>query len=157
MSALPQGLTWLPLREAPELAAEAAAWFSSKWGIPLEAYQESMADCLAHPDGVPQWYLVRTEAGEIAGGLGLIENDFHPRRDLRPNVCAVFVEPAWRKRGIAHFLLDQVRRDAGQLGEKQLYLLTDHTDFYERCGWSYLCTIQGDDGDSSWVYTAEAL
>ena len=53
MSTLPQGLTWIPLREAPALAAE-AAWFSSKWGIPLEAYQESMADCLAHPDGVPQ-------------------------------------------------------------------------------------------------------
>ena len=52
---------------------------------------------------------------------------------------------------------DQVRRDAGQLGETRLYLLTDHTDFYARCGWDYLCTIQGEDGDSSRVYTAEAL
>lgn len=155
MSALPQGLTWTPLREAPELAGEAAAWFSAKWGIPLAAYQESMADCLAHPDRVPQWYLVRTASGEIVGGLGLIENDFHPRRDLRPNVCAVFVEPQWRNRGIARYLLDQVRRDAVRLGEPALYLLTDHTGFYERCGWTYLCAIQGDDGESSRVYTAD--
>lgn len=155
MSELPQGLIWTPLREAPELVGEAAAWFSVKWGIPLAAYQESMADCMVYPDAVPQWYLVRTESGQIAGGLGLIENDFHPRRDLRPNVCAVFVEPQWRNRGIARYLLDQVRRDAARLGEQTLYLLTDHTGFYERCGWTYLCTITGDDGESSRVYTAE--
>lgn len=157
MSVLAEGLTWTPIRAVPELADQAAVWFSSKWGIPLEAYQKSIAACLAHPAGIPQWYLVRTGDGEIVGGLGLIENDFHPRQDLRPNVCAVFVEPQWRSQGIAGYLLEQVRRDAKSLGERQLYLLTDHTSFYERYGWTYLCTIQGEDGGTSRVYTAETL
>ena len=87
------------ISEHGELAAEAAAWFHSKWGIPLAAYQESMAECLAG-GAVPEWYLVR-EGEAIAGGCGVIENDFHDRPDLHPNVCAVFVEPERRGRGIA--------------------------------------------------------
>ena len=36
----------LKLREHPELLDHAAAWFQEKWGIPLNTYQESMAQCL---------------------------------------------------------------------------------------------------------------
>lgn len=47
----------LNLRDYPEYADRAAHWFSSKWRIPLEAYQESMSECLANKDrevpGVP--------------------------------------------------------------------------------------------------------
>ena len=28
--------------------------------------------------------------------------------------------------------------------EHTLYLLTDHTSFYERYGWKFLCMAQGD-------------
>ena len=83
------------LREHPERKEEAAAWFHEKWGIPLEAYRASMAPCLKKEGAVPQWYIaVRDE--EIIGGLGVIENDFHDRKDLSPNVCAVYVEEAYR-------------------------------------------------------------
>lgn len=34
------------LIDKPELKEEAAQWFHEKWGIPLEAYAESMAECL---------------------------------------------------------------------------------------------------------------
>jgi hypothetical protein len=29
----------------PELLDEMAVWFSKKWGIPLDAYKESMKEC----------------------------------------------------------------------------------------------------------------
>lgn len=32
---------------------------------------------------------------------GSIENDFHDRKDLTPNICAVYTEEAYRGRGIA--------------------------------------------------------
>ena len=41
------------------------------------------------------------------GGRGLIENDFHNRPDLCPNVCALFVEQAYRRRGLARLLLSR--------------------------------------------------
>lgn len=133
----------LKLREHPEFVNEAAAWFHQKWGIPLRAYAESMDACLKKDGAVPQWYLAM-EGKRIVGGLGLIENDFHNRKDLAPNVCAVFVEPSHRGRGLAGQLLFLVCEDLHEMGVDTLYLLTDHTGFYERYGWKFYCMAQGD-------------
>lgn len=133
----------LKLRENPAMKEEIAHWFHSKWGIPLEAYLESMEDCLARKNGVPQWY-VAVEGEKIIGGLGVIENDFHDRKDLTPNVCAVYVEEAYRCRGIAGALLNFVCDDMHKMGIAPLYLLTDHTGFYERYGWEFFCMAQGN-------------
>lgn len=133
------------LADRPEMKERAARWFHEKWRIPLEAYEESMEECLEGKGAVPQWYLaVAVESQEIVGGLGVIENDFHDRKDLTPNVCAVYVEKAWRCRGIAGELLRYVCRDMKTRGIDTLYLLTDHTSFYERYGWEFLCMAQGD-------------
>ena len=35
----------------------------------------------------------------------------------------------------------------GELGVDTLYLITDHTNFYERYGWEFLCPVQGDGED----------
>lgn len=140
------------IREHPELADLAAAWFHQKWGIPQEAYEESIRDCLTGTDAVPQWYAA-LEGGQIIGGLGVIENDFHNRKDLTPNVCAVYVEEAYRSNGIAGTLLHFVCEDMAGLGKDPLYLITDHTGFYERYGWKFLCMVQGDgDQDTTRMY-----
>lgn len=128
----------LKIREHPALAERAAAWFHEKWGIPLSAYEESIAQCVAGGQSVPQWY-VAVEGDAIIGGLGVIENDFHARKDLAPNVCAVYVEPAYRCRGIAGKLLDTVCGDMRAFGVDTLYLVTSHTAFYERYGWEFFC------------------
>ena len=126
----------------PELLGRAAAWFHAKWGVPLEAYRESMEASLSGC-AVPRWY-VALEDGRIIGGLGVIENDFHDRKDLHPNVCAVYVEPEHRCQGLAGALLGRVCGDMRDLGFERLYLVTGHTSFYERYGWEFLCMVQGD-------------
>lgn len=136
----------LKIQEHPALVERAAAWFHEKWGIPEEAYLESMADCLKDSGPVPQWFVAR-DGERIIGGLGLIENDFHDRKDLSPNVCAVFVEPEYRGQGVAGQLLNTVCREMNRLGVDTLYLLTDHDSFYERYGWEFFCMAQGDGED----------
>lgn len=131
------------IQEHPELKDRAAAWFHEKWHIPQEAYLESMEACLQKTAPVPQWYVVM-EAGRIVAGLGVIGNDFHNRKDLTPNVCAVYVEASHRNRGIAGQMLQFVCQDMVRLGIRTLYLLTDHTGFYERYGWQFLYMVQGD-------------
>ena len=121
----------ISLRERPELKEQAAAWFHEKWGVPLKEYRDSMDACLSGGGAVPQWYMV-------------MENDFHNRKDLSPNVCAVYTEKDRRGRGIAGALLDHVCKDMSSMGIDTLYLLTDHTSFYERYGWEFLCPVQGD-------------
>ena len=47
------------LTDRPELKEQAARWFHEKWGIPLEAYMESMEECLEEearfPSGIWRW------------------------------------------------------------------------------------------------------
>ena len=133
----------VPLRDKPDMLQKAAAWFHQKWGVPMEAYRESMEDCLTGKGPVPQWYLA-LHGQRIVGGMGVIENDFHHRKDLAPNVCAVYTEEDRRCQGIAGALLGLVCRDMKELGIPTLYLVTDHTSFYERYGWEFYCMVQGD-------------
>ncbi len=115
--------TCITLRDRPEWKNAAAEWFHSKWGVPVRAYLDCMEAYLAGETEYG-WYLCL--AGErIAGGLGVIGNDFHDRKDLAPNVCAAVED--MRAKGIT-----------------PLYLLTDHTGFYERYGWEFFCLARGD-------------
>lgn len=131
------------LSDRPEMKETMARWFHEKWGIPLNAYLESMDECLRNISPVPQWY-VAMDGQRILGGLGVIENDFHNRKDLAPNVCAVYTEEAHRGQGIAGMLLKYVCADMKAKGIGPLYLLTDHTGFYERYDWEFFCMVQGD-------------
>ncbi len=131
------------LKDKPEMKERAARWFHEKWGIPLNAYLESMDECLAEGNPVPQWY-VAMEDNRMIGGLGVIENDFHDRKDLTPNVCAVYTEEDRRRRGVAGALLHYVCADMKEKGIDTLYLVTDHIGFYERYGWEFYCMVQGD-------------
>lgn len=131
------------IKDKPELRDCVANWFHEKWNIPLQAYLESIDECLNNENAVPQWY-VAISAEKIIGGLGVIENDFHNRKDLTPNVCAVYVEDGYRCQGIAGKMLDFVCNDMKEKGIGTLYLITDHTSFYERYGWEFLCMVQGD-------------
>lgn len=120
--------------------------------MPLEDYRESMA-AMAPGHPVPQWYLL-LDGETIAGGAGVIENDFHDRPDLAPNLCALFVEPEFRGRGLARALLDAVRADLAGMGVETLYLVTDHTEFYERCGWQFVGWVHDTDGVPERMYAA---
>ena len=137
-----ENFTYITLREHPELKDAAASWFQSKWGVPKEAYLECMDSYLNHETEYG-WYMCLLD-NEIVGGLGVIENDFHDRKDLSPNVCAVYTEEAYRGKGIAGRLLDMAVEDLRSKGISPVYLVTDHTGFYERYGWEFYCMVQGD-------------
>ena len=141
----------IPVRDWPEAKEEIAAWFHERWSVPLEAYRDSIRDCLGEKGPVPQWYVV-VRGDRIIAGCGVIANDFHERRDLTPNVCAVYVDEAYRNQGIAGFMLRTVCEDMAGLGVGTLYLLTDHSGFYERYGWQFFCMARGDDGKLSRMY-----
>ena len=133
---------YVTLREKPQWMGQAAQWFHSKWGVPKEAYLECM-EAYLRKETEYGWYLC-FDGDRIVGGLGVIENDFHDRKDLTPNVCAVYTEERYRCQGIAGRLLNMAVEDLRAKGISPAYLVTDHTGFYERYGWEFLCMAQGD-------------
>ena len=133
---------YITLVEKPMIKDLAAEWFHSKWGIPKEAYMECMSAYL-NKETEYGWYLC-LDGEKIVAGLGVIENDFHNRKDLTPNVCAVYTEEEYRCKGIAGNLLNMAVADMKNKGITPIYLITNHTTFYERYGWEFLCMVQGD-------------
>ena len=119
------------LAEIPSIKDKAAEWFHSKWGVPKEAYLECM-DAFLNGETDYGWYLC-LDNNKIIAGMGVIEN-----------VCAVYTEEKYRCQGIAGKLLNMVVEDCRQKGISPVYLITDHTSFYERYGWEFLCMVQGD-------------
>ncbi|WP_332604293.1 GNAT family N-acetyltransferase [Acinetobacter sp. ESBL14] len=144
----------IKLANHPELREQAAIWFSDKWEIPVEAYRDSIQSSIEQPEGIPQWYVILNEQQHIIAGTGVIDNDFHERKDLSPNLCALFVDEAYRKRNIAKQLLDFARVEMKTLGFEKLYLVTDLDDFYEKCGWTFLTTVTEDEGGLMKMYVA---
>ena len=133
---------YISLRERRQLKDRAAEWFHSKWGVPQEAYLECM-EAYLNNETEYGWYLC-LDGNRMIGGLGVIENDFHDRKDFTPNICAVYTEEEYRCKGIAGHLLDMVVEDLKSKGVTPIYLVTDHTSFYERYGWEFLCMVQGE-------------
>ncbi|MBR3173024.1 MAG: GNAT family N-acetyltransferase [Eubacterium sp.] len=134
---------YITLRDNPELKTSAALWFHNKWGVPEEAYLECM-DALLNGETKNGWYLC-LDGDKIVGGLGVIDNDFHNRKDLAPNICAVYTEKEHRKKGIAGQLLNMAVDDMKKKGVSPIYLATDHIGFYEKYGWEFYCMVQEDD------------
>ena len=130
------------LREKPEWLLPAADWFHNIWGVPTEAYLECM-EAYLNKETELGWYLC-LHNNQLIGGLGVIENDFHDRKDLSPNICAVFTDEKYRCQGIAGYLLNMAVEDLRSKGISPVYLVTDHIGFYERYGWEFLCMVQGD-------------
>ena len=141
---------YIILKEMPSIKDEAAEWFHSKWRVPKEAYLECME---AYLDGKTDygWYLC-LDGNKIVAGLGVIENDFHERIDLTPNICALYVEEEYRNQGIAGRLLNTVVDDLKKSGISPIYLVTNHIGFYERYGFTFLVETKCDDGDISRIY-----
>ena len=133
----------------------ATEWFHNKWHHPKEAYLECIEDYLNNKIEYG-WYLC-LDGEKILGGFGVVENDFHDRKDLAPNICAVYTDEDYRCQGIAGNLLNFVVDDMESKGVSPVYLLTDHTGFYEKYGWKFFCMVQGDrEGEMSIIYIHRA-
>lgn len=139
-------LKYLSLRERPELKNRAAERFSLWWGVSKAEYLKCMEDCLSGETNY-NWYMC-LDGESIVGGLGIIDNDFHDRKDLAPNICAVYTDEKYRRTGIAGRLLDRAVKEMKASGISPIYLVTDHSGFYERYGWEFLCMVNAEDGMS---------
>lgn len=138
----------IKINEHPDLKNQAATWFHQKWGVPLEAYLESIETSIVGKTAIPQWYDMFSENQMIAG-IGVIENDFHDRKDLTPNICSLYVEEDYRNQRIAGELLSFVCLDMKKQGVETLYLLTDHQTFYEKYDWEFYTLAQPEDSPNT--------
>ena len=144
-------LSYITLRDNPSLKDIAAEWFHNKWGISKDAYMQCMESYLKKETEYG-WYLCM-DKDKIIAGVGVIDNDFHDRKDLYPNICALYVEEEYRLKGIAGQLLNMTINDLKSKDISPIYLVTDHIGFYEKYGWQLYCMVKSDgEADLSRLY-----
>lgn len=81
--------------------------------------------------------LVAEIEGKVIGTASLLKNDFSERENLKPWLAQVYVDPDFRKGGIASALCEAISKIAMKLGFKNLYLQSkgDITWFIKQ-GWT---------------------
>ena len=127
------------LADHPHLIPTVAAWQYEEWGHlnpgdSVSGRVERLSQHLGRP-GIPTT-LIAIEDDIVMGCAGLVVNDLRSHPDLTPFMASVFVAPAYRRRGIATALAEQMKVVAHQLGFPQLYLITpDQQNLYARLGW----------------------
>lgn len=128
----------ISVRQVPELAPRAIAYFQRHWATAetLMMYEDAINRSLGAANPLPQWYLL-VENDRILGCAGLIINDFISRGELYPRLCALYVEEAQRGRGYGAKLIEHVAAETRRLGFPQLHLCTDLEGYYERNGFVY--------------------
>ena len=140
------------VREQPEYAAAAIAYFQQSWPEILpEMYADAIGHSLKAPQALPQWYVL-LEQGEIVGCAGLISNDFISRMDLYPWLCALHVTEGKCGRGYARLVIERCQLDAARAGFDTLYLCSDSEGLYERYGFGYLAQGWHPWGETSRIY-----
>ncbi|HEJ7001873.1 TPA: GNAT family N-acetyltransferase [Serratia marcescens] len=146
----------ISVRQAPELAPRAIAYFQRHWATAetLMMYEDAINRSLGATNPLPQWYLLM-ENDRILGCAGLITNDFISRGELYPWLCALYVEEAQRGRGHGAKLIEHVAAETRRLGFPQLHLCTDLEGYYERSGFVYNGLGYHPWGEASRVYSRE--
>ena len=151
-----ENINIIAVREHPEYLNLAVNYFSSKWGVNRNIYQECISNSITTESSLPRWYLMM-QNDKIIGSYGLIVNDFISRQDLWPWLCAVYVDESERGQALGSRLLEHGRKEAAKLGFPIVYLSTDHVGFYEKYGWQYIGQGYGLSGEETRMYKAESI
>ena len=142
----------ISVREQPEYADTAIAYFQSKWpDVPPIMYEDCIRHCLNASAPLPQWYLLLLD-NEPIGGSGLITNDFISRGDLYPWICALHINERHRGNAYGSLLLEKSKEDCARLGFEHVYLATEHIGYYEKYGFRYIAQGYHPWGEESRIY-----
>ena len=144
------------VRDKKEYLEKAIDFFSAKWGIERNIYDDCISCSITTESPLPRWYLL-LKSNQIIGGYGLITNDFISRQDLYPWLCALFIEENERGNNLGAKLLDHGRAEAAKSGYKNIYLCTDLNIYYEKYGWEHIAEGFHPWGEKSKIYVASTI
>ena len=137
----------IAISQHPDYLDAAITYFSEAFGIPEEIYRDSITASLTTTSTLPRFYVL-VKGTELVGCFGLITNDFNSRQDLYPWLAALFVSEKYRGQGLGKLLIQHAVSEVKEMGYPSLYLVTDHTSYYEKFGFEHLGNAYGLDGQA---------
>jgi GNAT superfamily N-acetyltransferase len=132
--------TILPLEaQSPELAI-AASWrheaFLKDDGLTVADSAAQLTRLVTKPEG-PETALIALLGERLAGICLLVLHELEPAHDLSPWLASLYVDPEFRRQGVARRLVKAIEDHARRSAVRRLHLYTvDAEDFYLKCGWT---------------------
>lgn len=93
--------------------------------------------------------------GQIVGFCTLLKQDYYPENRYSPWISSIFVDEKHRGQRISHRLIDRAIAYARQQGIRRVYIPTDMTGFYEKCGFAPIDRLTNYAGDEDIVYARD--
>ena len=115
-------------------------WWGQAEGYARDAVRESLRHSL-QTDRLPVTFGLYLD-DRLVGMYQFTYADLFVRPDLYPWLANVYLDPAFRGRGLGRALLCSVRENAAALGIPTLYLFTETNGLYERFGWEFAGEIE---------------
>ncbi len=127
-----------PLYQCREFESQVVQWLWKEWGDEKNFKRyEMIIKHSVDPDNLPLTF-VAIEEGRAVGTVGLWRCDLMSRQDLFPWLASLYVDPAYRSRGIGkelqNFIIDYCKEN----NYGKVYLYTDLVEYYEATGWKIL-------------------
>lgn len=102
-------------------------------------------------NGIPQMYIAKYK-DEVVGTVSIWRNDLTARQDLFPWMAALYVKEEFRNLGIGKMLQQKCIEESKKMNYDNLYLITDHENYYEKTGWEFLEKAPLGDGNYTKIY-----
>ena len=90
--------------------------------------------------------------GTIIGYCTVMKTDYYPENRYAPWISSVFVDEAFRGRGVCGLLLRAAEQYLAQNGFEKAYIPSDMTGFYERYGYRKIDSLVNYGGDTDDVF-----
>lgn len=126
------------LADAPQHLDTVAAWNYAEWSKAMGNSLQDSVDWFRTIIVAPSEECVIAEHGkDVIGMASLVDHDLDERPDLLHWLASVYVDPDFRKAGVAKALVKAVEREAAQREMSRIHLYTNTAEqLYSGLGWT---------------------
>lgn len=126
------------LKRHPQHREQVIAWLWKAFGNEKSrAFYASVVDSSLNGADLPLTFIA-LDKGQVVGTVGLWRCDLISRQDLTPWLAALYVDEAWRDKGLGRQLQTFVTEYSRQAGYDELYLWSTFSGYYDRHGWNLI-------------------
>ncbi len=147
------------LRNHPDCIEACTNWEYTTWGKDYGWTRERVMagyKSMTRKENTEQAFVALSKNKPV-GTVLLIENDHENYKQYRPWLAALYVDPDYRRKGIARKLVTTVKDFAHSRGEDQLFLYTASPNIYSEMGWQIIETFEEDNSQRFLMNTKLAV
>ena len=93
--------------------------------------------------------------GAIVGFCTFLKEDYYPENRYSPWISTIFVDEAARGSRLSHRMIEYVIAYAKSAGFTRVYIPSDMTGFYEKCGFTAIDRLVNYGGDTDTIFAKD--